>query len=50
MSAEWDRLVTERVARIPEGRASGEPMLQGWYTDENGVECIATTNQPFRLP
>ncbi len=51
LSAEWDRLVAERIARIPAGqRASAEPMLQAWYLDENAVECVAQTNQPIRLP
>ncbi len=48
--AEWDRLVAERIARIPAGeRASKEPMLQCWYSDADQVVCEAQTNQPFRL-
>ncbi len=57
INAEWDRLVAERVARIPAGqRASKEPMLQLWYVPPMelcgtccGSECMATTNQPFHL-
>lgn len=48
--AEWDRLVAERIARIPAGsRASTEPMLQCWYSGAEQVVCMAQTNQPFRL-
>lgn len=50
VNAEWDRLVAKRITRItPEQRYSREPMLQAWYVDCNGVECIAQTNQPFKL-
>lgn len=41
LSVEWDKLVSKRKPN--------EPMLQGWYFDENQVNCMATTNQPFKL-
>lgn len=47
---EWDRLVAERISRIPAGqRYSVEPQLQCWYSDEQEVVCMAQTNQPFKL-
>lgn len=48
--AEWDRLVAERIARIPAGQhASAEPALQCWYSDAEQVQCMVRTNQPIRL-
>lgn len=38
----WDELV---AVRNPQ-----DPMLQMWYSDEYQVDCLATTNQPFKLP
>lgn len=46
----WSPRLSETFDRLAAARGKREPMLQGWYTDENGVECMATTNQPFRLP
>jgi hypothetical protein len=41
LSAEFDRLTLNRHPK--------EPMIQGWYSDEYQVVCMATTNQPFKL-
>jgi hypothetical protein len=41
LSQKWDELV---AARKP-----GEPMLQAWYCDENQVNLMAGTDQPFKL-
>ncbi len=42
--AEWDKLVAER-----EPNWKTAPQLQCWYVDQNRAECLAQTNQPFRL-
>ncbi len=41
LNAEFDRLT---IARNPKS-----PMVQGWYSDNQQVVCMATTNQPFQL-
>lgn len=37
----WDELIAKQK--------NNDPMLQIWYSDENQVECLGSTNQPFRL-
>lgn len=50
IEAAWDRLIAERIARIPAGQQlSSEPQLQAWYADNESVTCMAQTNQPFAL-
>ena len=40
----WEELVAAREANW-----KTEPMLQCWYADSESVECMAQTNQPFKL-
>lgn len=44
----WDSLITKRISNIT-GKYSKEPMIQAWYFDDNFAQCMATTNQPFKL-
>ncbi len=37
----WRSLVSQRKPQ--------DTMLQCWYSDQNGAECLCSTNQPFRL-
>jgi hypothetical protein len=37
----WDDLI--------KNRNKNDPMIQIWYSDENQVICMATTNQPYKL-
>jgi hypothetical protein len=37
----WDELI--------DIRKPSDPMLQCWYADSEQVECMAQTNQPFKL-
>lgn len=37
----WDELVAVRQPN--------EPMLQIWFSSDEQVTCLATTNQPYKL-
>lgn len=40
----WDELWALR-----EPNRKTEPQLQCWYVDQNGVQLMASTNQPFKM-
>jgi hypothetical protein len=41
--------IRDKFNELIEARKLSDPMVQCWYSDENGVRCMATTNQPFHL-
>lgn len=45
----WSPELDATFDRLAAARQPGDPMVQGWYADENEVACMATTPQPFRL-
>lgn len=45
----WSEMLRHEWNKLVEVRKPSDPMLQAWYSDENLVTCVATTNQPFKL-
>lgn len=45
----WSNEISVFWYELIANRKPSEPMLQAWYSDENDVRCLATTNQPFKL-
>lgn len=45
----WSPALDEKFDRLVQARQPEEPMLQGWYHDGYNVQCMASTNQPYKL-
>lgn len=42
----WSTKLSELWDRLMSAREPGDPMLQGWYSDDESVFCMASTGLP----
>jgi len=45
----WSPFLRNKWNELISNRNPADPMLQGWYSDDNQVDIMASTNQPFIL-
>jgi len=45
----WSDKLEKKFDELASARKPTDPMIQGWFSSEEIVFCLATTNQPYKL-